>query len=114
MQLENPQHTTEQAEARDREAFEWFLSDPRGMRIARQILRFAGVKETGALRGDEALVAAGKRSVGCYLDERMQLLAPEHWLRFETEHLQERHLLMQQAAAAEAKGKEEAPKDPTP
>lgn len=98
-----PSATAEESIGRDREAYEWLLEDPRGRRVARQLVKFAGLDEPGSIGSAESMAFdVGRRSVAVYLRERCGYLCPQSWLRFEAEHLQERQLAARASDAAKA------------
>jgi hypothetical protein len=109
VQTPNPQMTDEQLEAQAKADFTWLLDDPRGRRIARTLLRWTGVDDTGPMEGIEAMAAAaGGRRVGNLLKATMRKHDVEGWVRLEGEHARE---LVLQAERAERAEKERAAAD---
>ena len=102
MQFDPLSISAEESTAKSREAYQWMLDDPRGRRVLRQLLKFAGLDEPGSV-ADLGRMACdvGRRSVGVYLRERCEFLHPQGWLRFEAEHLQERQLAAREVEATE-------------
>lgn len=90
MQEPNPRLTAEQLEAQSRLDYAWLIDDQRGRRIARAILRWSGLEETGPQQGAEAMAyATGARMVGALLRAQIRKYHPEGWVRMESEHTQE-------------------------
>lgn len=102
-----PTAAADQAEARDREGYQRLLAEPHLRRVVRQLLLLTGIDDIGPVHSEGPMGHhAGKRTIGLYLVERMKLLNPEGWVRFESEYLQERQLLQGALKQKEDQAKE--------
>jgi hypothetical protein len=83
--------TPEQAEARTALDIEWLLGDERGRRIARTLVRWSGLGDTGPLEGVEAMArATGARQLGNVFARLLEKHCPEGWLACVREEIQDR------------------------
>lgn len=90
VQIPNPDLTDEQREAQTRADLDWWLSDQRGRRLARTLVRWSGIDDTGPLNGIEQMAeATGRRQIGNLLKAQIRKHVPELWILLETEHVQE-------------------------
>lgn len=90
VQSEDPQLTQEQLEAQARSDYRWLMEDPRGRRVARTVLRWSGIDDTGSIEGEAAMAFdAGKRVIGNLLKAQIRKHNPEGWVQLESEHVRE-------------------------
>lgn len=114
VQNERPQSVTE-AEAQACGDYRWLLDDSRGRRLARAVLRWSGITDTGPTKGTEEMAfAAGSRMVGNLLKAQIIKFAPEAWLRLEGEHVQELAAAARREVQQAAELQRDTPKDATP
>ena len=105
MQVEPAGRTEQQTEALAGEAYRWLLDDERGRYIARRVLQWAGIEDTGPVSDVTAMaVATGRRMVGNLFRAQLRKHHPEGCVRFEAQWIEE---LNREALRAAAKAEAE-------
>lgn len=90
VQHEPETRTAAEAEARARLAWQWLLGDERGRYIARRVLTWSGVDDTGTIGPLEQMAAsAGSRMVGGLLKAMCRKYDPDGWVHLECEYVAE-------------------------